>query len=117
MRRVSGFVMLLCWLALCGLLAYELVQKSADSPLGPLPGYTEARTAERVVRYRAVTGLGMLDRLLHEGEEACCYYRDLAVGSFVTSPAPPAGVPRGRAGYPDTPHAATQAAFPAPPPP
>lgn len=109
--------MLLCWLALCGLLAYELVQKSADSPLGPLPGHAVARAAERGVRYRAATGVRVLDRLLHEGEEACRYYHDLAVGSFVTSPAPGADAPRGRAGYPDTPHAAMPAAFPAPPPP
>lgn len=77
MRRLLFFLASVAWLALVGLLGYELVQKSASTPLGPLPGHEVARNAERWVEFRATTGVGSVDRLLHEGEEAAYYYSHL----------------------------------------
>jgi hypothetical protein len=77
MRRLSALLAALAWLGLVSLLSYELVQKSPDSPLGPLPGHEVARRADLEVRFRASTGLPPLDRLLHEGQEAFVYYRTL----------------------------------------
>lgn len=76
-RRLSVLLAALAWLGLVSLLGYELVQKSPDTALGPLPGYEHARQADRSVRFRAATGLVPLDRLLHEGQEAATYYRSL----------------------------------------
>jgi len=76
-RRLSALLAALAWLGLVSLLGYELVQKSPDTPLGPLPGHELARRAERDVRFRAATGLRPLDRVLHEGQEAAVYYRNL----------------------------------------
>jgi hypothetical protein len=80
MRRVVTFLCGLSWLALVGLAGYEVVEKVSSSPLGPLPGHDLAQRADRQVRFRGATGLLALDRVLHEGEEACVYYRDLALG-------------------------------------
>jgi hypothetical protein len=81
MRRLRQIVIVLSWLALVALSGYELVQKSPASPLGPLPGYEIARRADRTVRWRSATGIAPLDRLLHESQEACLYYRGLATGN------------------------------------
>lgn len=78
MRRMSAFAASLLWLVLVLLVGYELVQKSPQTPLGPLPGHEEARRADRQVHWRASTGIMPIDRMLHEGQEACAYYRDLA---------------------------------------
>jgi len=77
MRRLSLVLSAVIWVALVGLLGYELVQKSVDSPLGPLPGHELARNAERQVTFQATTGVGSVDRLLHEGQEAVHYYEQL----------------------------------------
>ncbi|MEZ4387420.1 MAG: hypothetical protein R3D98_07530 [Candidatus Krumholzibacteriia bacterium] len=80
MRRISVLLAAVAWLAFVGLAGYELVQKSAGTALGPLPGYELASWADREVRYRATTGILPIDRLLHESQEACLYYHDLALG-------------------------------------
>lgn len=77
MRRLSALLAALAWLGLVSLLGYELVQKSPDTPLGPLPGHEVARRADLQVRFRASTGLPPVDRLLHESQEAVVYYRTL----------------------------------------
>ncbi len=82
MRRLSMLLLSLAWLGFVGLVGYEVVQKSPATPLGPLPGHELAGRADRQVRFRATTGMLPVDRLLHEGQEACVYYRDLARGSF-----------------------------------
>ena len=42
-----------------------------------LPGHELARNAERQVTFQATTGVGSVDRLLHEGQEAVHYYEQL----------------------------------------
>lgn len=78
MRRLLTLLAALAWVTLVCLVGYELVEKSPSTPLGPLPGYEQARRADRLVRFRATTGIGTVDRLLHEGQEAVVYYRALA---------------------------------------
>jgi hypothetical protein len=80
MLRLRPVIILAFWLATVGLLGYEVVQKSPETPLGPLPGATLASWADRSVAWRAVTGITPVDRLLHESQEACLYYRGLAGG-------------------------------------
>ena len=57
-----------------GLLGYEIVARSGPWPGGPLPGWYEARLAERRTAFVPWTGLMPLDLLLHEGQEAAGYY-------------------------------------------
>ena len=85
MLQLRKIVVLVLWLASVGLAGYEVVQKSPRSPLGPLPGAAIAARADRAVDWRSRTGIGMVDRLLHEGQEACLYYRGLVTGRL---PAP-----------------------------
>lgn len=82
MRRIVTFLLGLAWILGVGLAGYEVVQKSAATPLGPLPGHAVANRTDRRVPFRHTTGLPPVDRLLHETTEACWYYRDLARGSF-----------------------------------
>ena len=80
LRRLRLLIAYIAWLGCLGLLGYEVVQKSPGSVIGPLPGAVLAARADRVVVYRADTGIGPVDRLLHETQEAWLYYRDLALG-------------------------------------
>ncbi|HOX25865.1 MAG TPA: hypothetical protein PLL30_10150 [Candidatus Krumholzibacteria bacterium] len=91
MQRLRTFVILLLCLAAGGLGSYELVQKSAQTPLGPLPGSDLATRADRSVHWRATTGIAPLDLVLHESQEACLYYRQLATGRIRS--AAPASAP------------------------
>jgi len=80
MRRLSLILASLLWLGLVGLLGYEVIQKSPATPIGPLPGHVLAGRADRAIHYRATTGIKPVDRVLHEGQEALCYYRLLILG-------------------------------------
>ena len=82
MRNLRNIFLFLCWLALVGLLNYELVQKAPRTRLGDLPGSELADRADRKVRFRSVTGIEPIDRVLHEGHEAYRYYRGLATGGL-----------------------------------
>ena len=68
--------------AASGLGLYELAAKSANLPGGPWPGWREAARADIFTPWRPRTQLLPLDRLLHEGQEACLYYRELLGGSL-----------------------------------
>ena len=59
---------------------YELAAKSAHLPGGPFPGYYEAERAEELTGWDPHTGLGLVDHLLHEEQEAGLYYRELLAG-------------------------------------
>lgn len=76
-RILQNATILTCILAVSALLNYETVAKSADWLGSPLPGWLQARQAERLVDYRPATGVEPVDRLLHEGMEAVCFYRRL----------------------------------------
>jgi len=65
-----------------GLGLYELAAKSAGLPGGPLPGWREAARADLITPWQPRTRLVPLDRLIHEGQEACLYYRELLGGSL-----------------------------------
>lgn len=80
MFRLRCLLVLALWLPATGLLGYEVVQKSPSTPLGALPGASLAAWADRSVIWRPVTGVVPIDRLLHESQEACLYYRGLATG-------------------------------------
>ena len=82
MNRLRTFVLVLLWLAVTGLLGYEVVQKAPETPIGPLPGSALATRADTEVQWQATTGIMPVDRFLHETEEACLYYRGLATGSL-----------------------------------
>ena len=79
--RLRKIGLLLLWFAFVALLNYEVVHKAPLTGLGPLPGSTTAARADKKVRYLAHTGLDPLDRLLHEGQEACVFYRELLAGA------------------------------------
>lgn len=68
--------------AASGLGLYEIAAKSANLPGGPWPGWREATRADVITPWRPRTQLLPLDRLLHEGQEACLYYRALLGGSL-----------------------------------
>ena len=80
MRRLRTTSIIVAWLAVLALVGYEVVQKAPETGLGPLPGSDLAAQADRVVRYRALTGVMPVDQLLHESLEACLYYEGLATG-------------------------------------
>jgi len=82
MRFLRNLILLMCWLTCLGLLKYEVVHKAPRTALGRLPGSELAEIADQRVRYRAVTGLQPVDRLLHESQEAYFYYRWLATGKM-----------------------------------
>jgi hypothetical protein len=65
-----------------GLGLYELAAKSARLPGGPWPGWREAEQADMHIPWRPRTQFPPLDHLLHEGQEACLYYRTLLAGSL-----------------------------------
>ncbi len=77
MHRLRNLGLLLCWLAFVALLHYELAHKAPSTALGPLPSSAAAARADKAVRFRAHTGVAPIDRLLHEGQEALVYYREL----------------------------------------
>ena len=80
MTRLRNLTVILLWCATVSLAGYEVVQKSPETPLGPLPGAELADRADRSVNWSAVTGLVAVDMLLNESREACAYYRGLATG-------------------------------------
>ena len=74
MRILQKLMYVLAAAATAGLLSYEIVCKSMLWPCGPLPGWHEARRAERGTPFVPRTGHLPVDRLLHEGQEAVAYY-------------------------------------------
>lgn len=82
MRHLRNVLLLLAWLGTVGLLHYELVHKAPRTPLGALPGSELAARTEAKVRFRALTGVMPIDRVLHEGQEAYRFYRGLATGGL-----------------------------------
>lgn len=70
------------WTAGSGLGLYEFVAKSVDLPGGPFPGWREAELADIFTPWQPHTRVLPLDRVLHEVQEACFYYRELLGGSL-----------------------------------
>jgi hypothetical protein len=68
----------LAYLGCLGLGLYEITAKSPSLLGDPLPGWWATVQAENTTRWDPPTGLGPLDRLLHEGEEALRFYGILA---------------------------------------
>jgi hypothetical protein len=62
------------FLFLTAMAGYELAAHSRGLPGGPLPGHLLAEQVDASVPVHAWSGLRPLDRLLHECEEAACYY-------------------------------------------
>lgn len=82
MKILRNLILVMCWLVLLGLVKYEVVHKAPRTSLGPLPGSALADLADQRVRYRSLTGVRPVDRVLHEGQEAYLYYRWLATGKL-----------------------------------
>ncbi|MBK7187794.1 MAG: hypothetical protein IPH86_03660 [bacterium] len=74
--RTAGLVAATCLVA--GLGFYELTAKSPALTGSTMPGWWATARAEKVVRWQPPTGLLLLDKLLHEGQEAACFYATLA---------------------------------------
>ncbi len=74
--RTAGLVAA-TWLV-AGLGFYELTAKSPGLTGIALPGWWATARAEKVVRWQPPTGILPLDKLLHEGQEAACFYATLA---------------------------------------
>ncbi len=64
---------LVLWSYLVVMAHYELTAKSTAWSR-PLPGWDQARLVERDIAYRSVTRIPVLDRFLHENQEARLYY-------------------------------------------
>jgi len=74
MRNLREIMLGLAVTIAAGLVFYEIVCKSDVWLDAPLPGWIEAQTAERRTPYVPVTGKLSVDLLIHEGQEAACYY-------------------------------------------
>jgi hypothetical protein len=61
-------------LVLTGLCQYEAAAKSPQWLGRPLPGWRLALRVEREIPMHRWTGLRILDRLFHEGQEALRFY-------------------------------------------
>ena len=79
---VLGFGFLGC----LGLGFYEMTAKSPTLLGRPLPGWRATVRVEKVTRWNPPTGILPLDKFLHEGEEACRFYRNLALQPLARSP-------------------------------
>ena len=74
LKPLRNTIQISAWVALCALGQYELVAKS-DTLLGsPLPGFWTAARVERDVTYNPQTGIGLVDHVIHESQEAIEYY-------------------------------------------
>ncbi|MFH1842552.1 MAG: hypothetical protein ABIF77_05045 [bacterium] len=72
LRTISLFCV---YLAILGLVNYELAAKSPQVLGFSLPGWQETRRAEHGTRMTHRIGWKPVDRLLHETEESLRYYR------------------------------------------
>ncbi|MHB8077842.1 MAG: hypothetical protein ACYDIE_01125 [Candidatus Krumholzibacteriia bacterium] len=81
-QTVLILILTAVWTAGSGLGLYELAAKSANLPGGPFPGWREAELADLFTPWLPRTRLLPLDRVLHEAQEACFYYRELLGGSL-----------------------------------
>lgn len=74
MRNLRKILLSLAVTITGGLSTYEIVCKSDDWLGDPLPGWFEAQTAERRTPFVSWTGSVPVDLLIHESQEAACYY-------------------------------------------
>lgn len=74
MRRLSVFGICLLTVVTSLLGLYEVTAKSHRFLSEPLPGWQETRRAERATRWNQPTGIMIVDKFLHEGEEALRFY-------------------------------------------
>lgn len=74
MRGLQNALLFLMTTGSSGLFAYELAAHSGDLFDLHLPGWNEARCAERAVEFTTWTRIPPLDHLVHEGQEAVVYY-------------------------------------------
>jgi len=77
MHRLRIAILIVSAVAGGALVNYETVSKAPVLLGGKVPGWLSARRAQRAVSYRRLTGVPPLDHLLHEGDEAVFFYRDL----------------------------------------
>ena len=81
MRRKPVFLLFVSYLLLLALGAYEVTAKAPGACGLRLPGWSASRRAERATVWRPRTGVGLVDHLLHESEEAARFYAYLLSGS------------------------------------
>ncbi|MFO7608907.1 MAG: hypothetical protein R6X35_06880 [Candidatus Krumholzibacteriia bacterium] len=74
MRRILLSLAWSGWLGLCALGAYETTAKAPDWLGRHLPGRAACHRAEKATAWRPPTGVFVLDKLLHEGDEALRFY-------------------------------------------
>ncbi len=77
MRFMQNAILVVSFLAFAAMLNYETVAKSPQIFGSPLPGWVQARLIDRQVSFRHATRIVIVDRLLHETEEAVAFYRRL----------------------------------------
>ena len=74
MRLMLKTALIGAWLLGVGLVNYELAAKTPGWFGTDLPGSRQATMAERQTPIHHRTGIRMVDRLIHEGEEALFFY-------------------------------------------
>lgn len=65
------------WAAFVATAALGFYEWTAKSPVilgAPLPGWSACRAAEQATRWERPTGLFLVDKTIHEGEEALRFY-------------------------------------------
>lgn len=77
MRRLQYVLLTAFYAAGVGLANYEVLSHAQEVLGVALPCSWEARRVDREVRYRRLTRLPAVDRVLHEGAEAATFYEDL----------------------------------------
>ena len=74
MRRFAAFGCYLLYFAGTALGFYEVTAKSPTLLGAPLPGWGSTCRAENSTPWRQPTGLLVLDKILHETQEAFVFY-------------------------------------------
>ena len=78
MRRLAFSGLFLAYYSCAALGFYEVTAKSPGLLGPPLPGWGTTCRVEKSIRWNPPTGFLPLDKLLHETQEACLFYRLLA---------------------------------------
>jgi hypothetical protein len=74
MKNLVGFGFALIFTAVAALGFYELTAKSPALLGQPLPGWQKTNRIEQLTDWQQPTGFLLVDKLLHEGEEAARFY-------------------------------------------
>ncbi len=74
MKRLIGLLLTATSTLVAALGFYELTAKSPSLLGHPLPGWQKTDRIEKVTTWEQPTGIMVVDKVLHEGEEAARFY-------------------------------------------